>query len=605
MSQVEKQRQQLYSRTPLLGGWHRYQAVQALKQDGSPEAVEALAGAVVDSLHQQTRDLALNAVRHLAFMGSVAAQQALCRLAVEHEHPQAREIVVEQGYTPDDPVQRLRFYALVGPPEPAPDPATLQAAYQRASQGVMGERDWEAALSVLSQSGRWELLWQLAQVAPAVWSAPMLRRLRQAGWTPDRADEHGRFSYLAQLAQACPEERDKLVYPRTILEGGPPGALCLALSPDGATLSSGGPQDNQIHVYRLPDGGVFKTLSGHTKPVSCLAFSPDEGYLASGSWDHTVRLWRLDGGESPLILSGHQGEVWDVAFGPDGETLLSIGHDGRLGWWRLSDGAPLKTLPIFTRKVASCMTFGPRAQVLAGAVSELLLTPRPTHYQRRLHQRLQEQTRGADLKLWRSDDGTVWQELAGHSGEVTCLAFRPDGQLLASGGQDHSVRLWPLDDEGESQTLRGHTQPVSCLAFSADGHWLASADEGGGLRLWNLAGEPGPKVLDKQVGPAQSLIAGPDIHSWISSSPTDPGLRVWELELLRLSHRPVVETTAHEIDWAHQALKHAPPKSPESRWLAFSLALVRHQHHQAEDQLLDVLAKISQGENDGTPNTRL
>lgn len=40
-------------------------------------------------------------------------------------------------------------------------------------------------------------------------------------------------------------------------------------------------------------------MAGHEGPVSCLAFSPVQSILASGSWDDTFRLWDVYNQTSP------------------------------------------------------------------------------------------------------------------------------------------------------------------------------------------------------------------------------------------------------------------------------------------------------------------
>lgn len=61
--QLDKCRQQLYDTTPLVGREHRRQATEMLAQDGSPEAVRALAEAVTRSDDEQVYAIAMNALR--------------------------------------------------------------------------------------------------------------------------------------------------------------------------------------------------------------------------------------------------------------------------------------------------------------------------------------------------------------------------------------------------------------------------------------------------------------------------------------------------------------------------------------------------------------
>src|SRR5205823_14952537 len=70
--------------------------------------------------------------------------------------------------------------------------------------------------------------------------------------------------------------------------------------------------------------------------------------------------------------------------------------------------------------------------------------------------------------------------------EFTCIAFSPDGKLLAAGSAAGRVRLWTVGGR-LVRVLDGHQGPVWSLSFAADGRTLATAGEDGTARLWELA----------------------------------------------------------------------------------------------------------------------
>ena len=65
--------------------------------------------------------------------------------------------------------------------------------------------------------------------------------------------------------------------------------------PEGATarLGKGGNDGDTIHLWDVDTGQLIKTLTGHSRRVWQVAFSPDGNTLASGSGDGTVLLWKL------------------------------------------------------------------------------------------------------------------------------------------------------------------------------------------------------------------------------------------------------------------------------------------------------------------------
>jgi WD40 repeat protein len=69
---------------------------------------------------------------------------------------------------------------------------------------------------------------------------------------------------------------------------------------------------------------------------------------------------------------------------------------------------------------------------------------------------------------------------------VYCVAFSPDGRMLASGCVDGGVELWEVQTHRRRASLRGHTSWVRSLAFSPDGKLLAVGSENTTLALWDV-----------------------------------------------------------------------------------------------------------------------
>ena len=62
----------------------------------------------------------------------------------------------------------------------------------------------------------------------------------------------------------------------------------------------------------------------------------------------------------------------------------------------------------------------------------------------------------------------------------------PDGQLLASASDDHTVKLWHLQSCRLISTLSLHTDEAWSVAFSPDGSTLVTGGKDAVLGVWSL-----------------------------------------------------------------------------------------------------------------------
>jgi WD40 repeat protein len=98
----------------------------------------------------------------------------------------------------------------------------------------------------------------------------------------------------------------------------------------------------------------------------------------------------------------------------------------------------------------------------------------------------------------------------GFTGPVNAIAFSPDGKLLASGGQDHTIELWDVADRREWRLLGGHSGGVNSLAFSPNGKILASGSDDKTVKLWDVTSGRELRTLNEHSSGVVSIAFSPD-----------------------------------------------------------------------------------------------
>ncbi|MYD88824.1 MAG: WD40 repeat domain-containing protein, partial [Caldilineaceae bacterium SB0662_bin_9] len=164
---------------------------------------------------------------------------------------------------------------------------------------------------------------------------------------------------VSAMAQEAPSQEPAV---EAQVRPGQGAVRAVQFSPDGARLAVGGGAN--IRLYDAHTQEVVSLLTGHTREVYSVAFSPDAQTLASGSDDHTVRLWDITTGTLHRTLEGHTGQVYSVAFSRNGRILASGSGDHTVRLWDVATGTLRHTLESHTDQVYS-VAFSPDGRILA------------------------------------------------------------------------------------------------------------------------------------------------------------------------------------------------------------------------------------------------
>jgi WD40 repeat protein len=162
-----------------------------------------------------------------------------------------------------------------------------------------------------------------------------------------------------------------------------------------------------------------------------------------------------------------------------------------------------------------------------------------------------------EVQLWNARTGQQHQTLQADAVWTWVVAFSLNNQVLATAGDDYQVKLWDVQTGKCLHVLTGHDNTVNAIAFSPSGNLLASGGQDATIRLWALEPATCVGILQGHQGRIWSLAFSPDGQTLFSGS-EDCTLKRWD-----------VSTGTCRQTWSgHSQWIKSIACSPDGRWVA-------------------------------------
>lgn len=238
----------------------------------------------------------------------------------------------------------------------------------------------------------------------------------------------------------------------------------ISVSPGGEWFAFGSSALGQLSVWEWQSESHILKQQGHFDSMNALTYSPSGDRIITCADDGKIKVWDTTSGFCVVTFTEHTSGVTACEFAKRGNVLFTASLDGSVRAFDLIRYRCFRTFTAPKRLSFSSLAVDPSGEVVAaGSLDDF------------------------DVHIWSVQTGQLLDQLSGHEGPVSSLAFAPNGGSLVSGSWDRTVRIWSVFGRTQTSEPLQLQADVVAVTVRPDGKQIAVSTLDGQLTFWSLS----------------------------------------------------------------------------------------------------------------------
>ena len=238
----------------------------------------------------------------------------------------------------------------------------------------------------------------------------------------------------------------------------------MTLNSTGEWLAFGASKLGQLLVWEWQSESYILKQQGHFDSLNAVSFAPDGQRVITAADDGKVKVWDTQSGFCVVTFTEHSSGVTACEYAKRGNVLFTSSLDGSIRAWDLIRYRNFRTFTAPSRLSFSCLAVDPSGEVVcAGSLDSF------------------------DIHIWAVQTGQYLDQLSGHEGPISSMAFASSDGIVVTGSWDRTVRIWNIFGRTQTSEPLQLSSDILTVAIRPDAKQVAVSSLDGQLTFWSIS----------------------------------------------------------------------------------------------------------------------